>query len=334
MIFALSLRFKRIYHMKKMKLREFLLTAVIAVMSIGTMNAQSIDEKAAYDEAMNSGTVQAWNTFLNEFPQGRYAEQARKLRDAAIVNAYCNEKVTLEALATYMDSSSVFEPRIKLFYGNLVNNPTHSYRIEHLDVGFNGCTGRVDEQVTMADGSKRNNTFIFNNQGLLTQSSIQGSKGTKTVVDYTYSYDNLHGYSLKQSKRKGKTINFAPIFDENDRRVALKGDNGTRQDFTFNEKGQLTKLVITQEKNDKRTLLYKDGYVIREEVGDKVFRYHYDFDTATGKKFLIAIKELKGNDVVHERTFDYDIDTHGRYTRVAIALDGKPQMTITRSYSL
>ena len=36
--------------------------------------------------------------------------------------------------------------------------------------------------------------------------------------------------------------------------------------------------------------------------------------------------------MVHKRTFDYDIDTHGRYTRVAIALDGKPQMTITRSY--
>ena len=315
-------------------MKRFLFLTVTALLTICAMSAQSQDEKTAYDEAMKTGTVQAWNTFLDEFPQGHYAEQARKLRDAAIVNVYCNDNVPLEALAAYMDTSSVFEPRIKLFYSNLVNNPTHSYRIEHLDVGFNGCTGRVDEQVIMADGSKRANTFIFNNQGLLTQSSIQGSKGVKTVVNYTYSYDNLHGFSLKQSKRKGKTINFAPIFDENDRRVALKGDNGSRQDFTFNEKGQLTKLVITQEKSDKRTLLYKDGYVIREEVGDKVFRYHYDFDTATGKKFLIAIKELKGNDVVHERTFDYDIDTHGRYTRVTVTLDGKPQMTITRSYSL
>jgi hypothetical protein len=68
-------------------------------------------------------------------------------------------------------------------------------------------------------------------------------------------------------------------------------------------------------------------------VGGRVFRYHYDFDTATGKKFLIAIKELNGTDVIHERTFDYDIDTHGRYTRVSIALDGKHQMSITRRYS-
>ena len=253
--------------------------------------------------------------------------------DAALVNAYCNENVTLEALATYMDTAHYYQPRVKVFYANLVNNPTHSYRIEHFDVGFNGCTGRVDEQVTLSNGTKRDNVFIFNDKGLLTQSIIQGSKGTKTTVNYTYSFDSQHGYSIKQNKRKGKTVNYASLFDENSRRVTIKGDNGSRQDYTFDEQGHLTKLVISQEKGERRTLLYKDGYVVREEVGEKVYRYHYDFDTATGKKFLIAIKEMKGNEVVHERAFNYDIDTHGRYTRVSVTQDGKPQMTITRTYS-
>ena len=247
-------------------------------------------------------------------------------------DAYCNEKVTLESLTAYMDTMRAVDPEVKLFYSNLVNNPTHSYRIEHLDLGFNGCTGRVEEQVTLADGSKRDNVFIFNDKGLLTQSSIQGSKGKKTVINYTYSYSPQRGFVLKQSKRKGKTINYAPIYNDEDRCVSLKGDNGSRQDYTFNENGHITKRVITQPGSEKRTLVYQDGYVIREERGDKVFRYHYDFDTATGKKFLIAIKELKGTDVVHERTFDYDIDTHGRYPRVVIKQDGKHQMTIVRSY--
>ena len=251
---------------------------------------------------------------------------------AQSIDDYYTEGVTLESLTAYMDTVRPVDPRVKVFYANLVNNPTHSYRIEHLDVGFNGCTGRVVEQVTMANGTKRDNEFIFDDKGLLTQSTIQGSKGNKTVVDYSYSYNAVHGFSLKQSKRKGRTIKYAPLFDENGYRVTIKGDNGSRQDYTFNERGHLTKLVITPEKGDKRTLMYQDGYIVREETGGRVFRYHYDFDTATGKKFLIAIKELKGNDVVHERTFDYDIDTHGRYTRVSIALDGKPQMTITRSY--
>ena len=246
---------------------------------------------------------------------------------------YRDAQVNLEDLAAFIDTARNVERDVMLFYANLVNNPTHSNRIEHFDLGFNGCTGRVDEHVTLADGSTRDNVFIFNRQGLLTQSSIQGSKGNKTVVNYSYAFDPDHGYSIKQSKRKGKTINFAPFFDNDGRRVTIKGNNGSRQDYTFNEQGRLTMLVITQEKGDKRTLIYQDGYVIREERGAQVFRYHYDYDTATRKKFLIAIKELKGTDVVHERTFDYDINTHGRYTRVAIALDGKPQMTITRQYA-
>ena len=244
-----------------------------------------------------------------------------------------SKQVSLEELAAYIDTMRTPDTAVKLFYTNLVNNPTHSYRIEHLDLGFNGCTGRVDEQVVMADGTRRDNVFLFNKLGLLTQSSIQGGKGTKTVVDYTYSYDEVLGFTLKQSKSKSRTITYAPIYGEHGRRESIKGSNGTRQDYTFNEKGQLTKRVITSTKGDKRILLYQGGYVVREEAGGKAFRYHDDFDTATGKKFLISIEELKGNDVVHERKFDYDIDTHGRYTRVSVSFDGKHQMTVTRSYS-
>ena len=248
------------------------------------------------------------------------------------VDKYCREDVTLEALTAYMDTVRSRHPLVNVFYANLVNNPTHSYRIEHLDLGFNGCTGRVDEQVVMADGSKRDNVFVFNDKGLLVQSTIQGAKGNKTVVDYTYSFSPVHGYSLVQSQSKKQTTRYVPLFGEDGRRVTIKGDNGSRQDYTYNEKGQLSKLVITPATGDKRTLIYQDGYVIREETGSKVLRYHYDFDTATGKKFLIAIKELNGNDVVHETAYDYDIDTHGRYTRVVVTRDGKRMMTITRTY--
>ena len=245
----------------------------------------------------------------------------------------CSEQVALEDLTTYIDTMRPADPHVKLFYCNLINNPTHSYRIEHFDVGFNGCTGHVDEQVVLANGSKRDNVFIFNEQGLLVKSLIQGSKGNKTEVNYTYSYDKVMGFTLKQSKSKQRIINYAPIYGDHGFRESIKGSNDSRQDYTYNEQGHLTKLVITPAKGDKRTLLYQGGYVVREETGGKVFRYHYDFDTATGKKFLIAIEELKGDQVVHKRTFDYDIDTHGRYTRVSIALDGKHQMTITRQYS-
>lgn len=249
------------------------------------------------------------------------------------VGTYCKEGVALENISAFIDTTRDADPRVKAFYSNLVNNPTHSYRIEHFDVGFNGCTGRVDEHVALAKGGERDNVFIFNDQGLLVKSIIQGGKGSKTETNYTYAYDPVMGYTIKQSKSKNRTIKYAPIYGEHGRRECIKGNNDSRQEYTFTENGHLAKLVITQPNAEKRTLIYQDGYVIREERGAQVFRYHYDFDTATGKKFLIAIKELKGNDVIHERTFNYDIDTHGRYTRVSIALDGKHQMTITRTYS-
>jgi len=299
----------------------------------GMAQTAADEERDAYNAARRAGTVEAWEVFINNYPDSHYIEQARKQRDAATVNQYCNESTTLERLVAYIDNSEAHEPRIKTFYANLVNNPTHSYRIEHLDLGFNGCTGRVDETVKLSSGAVRHNYFIFNAQGLLTRSSIEGKDGKSTVVDYTYAYDNLHGYSLKQNSRKGKTIKFAPIYDTSDRLDALKGDNGMRQQFHYNDNGTLSRLVITQKGQPTRTLLYKDGYVIREERGDRAFRYMYDFDSATGKKFLIAIRELKGSETVHERTFDYNIDTHGRYTSVKVSVDGKEQMTIERRYS-
>ncbi len=313
-------------------IKRFILLALAVALTAAGAVAQENDERAAYHQARTAATVEAWESYLLQYPAGCYTEQARKLRDAAIVSDYCNEKTSLERLSAYLDTVRAYEPRIRLFYANLVNNPTSSYRIEHLDLGFNGTAGRVDERVTLADGTVRNNVFLFNAQGLLVQSVIQGAKGTATV-DYAYAYDNLHGHTLKSSQRKGgKAINYASIYDAGDRRVTLKGDNGTRQEFTYNDNGQLTKRVVTQEGQPRHTWLYKDGYIIREEVGDRVFRYHYDLDTATGKKFLISIEEVKGSDVVHKRAFDYAIDTHGRYTRVAITLDDKPQMTIERSY--
>jgi len=291
------------------------------------------EERKAYNQALKAGTAEAWDIFINNYPNSPNLEQARMLRDHAVVNQYCNPSATLERLVAYIDNNEAHQPRIKTFYANLVNNPTHSYRIEHLDVGFNGCTGRVKETVTLANGKQCHNQFVFNQQGLLTKSSIQNAKGQTTVVNYSYSYDNLHGYALKQSQSKHVTIQYAPIYGQDDRIEALKGNTGCRQDYTYGDNGTLTKLVITAPKTPKRTLLYKDGYVIREEKEGRAYRYFYDYDAATGKKFLIAIKEMKDGTALHERTFKYTIDTHGRYTRVEVALDGKRQMVITRTYT-
>jgi len=312
------------------------MVALMAAVGCFTASAQDDArtlERNAYNEARRLGTVESWEIFINNYPNSYYIEQARKQRDDAMVKSFCRPETTLDQFTAYIDGDGAHEPRIRTFYANLVNNPTHSHRIEHFDVGFNGCTGTVSEVVTFPNGKQRKNTFVFNDQGLLTRSSIVGAKGKANTVNYAYGYDNLHGYALKEVSRKGKTITFAPIYNDAEQLVTLKADDGGRQQLNYSESGALTSRVITDAKGNTRTLVYRDGYVIREERDGKVFRYLYDYDSATHKKYLIAIREMDGENIVHERKFAYRIDSHGRYTRIEISLDDKPQMTLTRAYS-
>ncbi len=293
-------------------------------------------EREAYAQAKALNTVDGWEIFINNYPESFFIEQARKYRDAAIVNSYCNRDVTLERLVTYIDEEPAQEPRIRLFYANLVNNPTHSYRFEHMDVGFNGCTGRVTERITFADGSKpRTNVYVFNAQGLLTESQVTGSKGNVVTTTYTYSYDNLHGYTLKSATRKGAgTVEYEPFYNASDKLEILTSDGSTRKHkwvYTYNDKGALQRLTVT-DGDLRRVLVYNDGYIIREETQGRVLRYYYDYDSATFKKYLIGISEVTDQAPSHERKFNYKIDTHGRITSVEITCDGKPEMTITRTY--
>ena len=290
-------------------------------------------EREAYAKARSLNTVDAWEIFLNNYPESLLVEQARKQRDDARVRSYCNAHTTLERLTTYIDENTAHEPRIRLFYANLVNNPTHSYRFEHMNVGFNGCTGRVDETLTFADGTKpRLCHFIFNDQGLLTKSSIKGSRAKPVVTRYSYDYDNLHGYRLASIEVEGRKAE--PVVARYDDRDKLEALTGTihRWNYSYNEAGGISK-VVSAIGDTRRTLVYNDGYVIREERDGQVWRYLYDYDSATFKKYLIGVSQIESEKPEPELKYDYEIDSRGRVTRVEVTRGGQPLMTITRTYS-
>ena len=327
--------------MNKHLILSLVAAATCALPSLAQITSDSIPStdnvrqeiRDAFNTARRAGTVEAWDIFINNYPESLYIEQARKNRDNAIVMSYCNEETSLARLVDYIEENIAHEPRIRTFYANLVNNPTHSYRYEHMDIGFNGCTGRVDEHIELADGSHtRDNYFIFNDQGLLVEQSVMGRNGKARVATYSYHYDNLHGYALKGSKLDGGKASKSQVtYDKYDKLASITIDESS-WNYTYNEYGSLAKLV-SQAGKYSRTLVYNDGYIIREENDGKVFRYLYDYDTATLKKYLIGINEMQDGKAIHERKIDYDIDSKGRITRAVITLDGAPQMTITRTYS-
>ena len=131
-------------------------------------------------------------------------------------------------------------------------------------------------------------------------------------------------------------FNVIRSFNSADKLDILTSDGSTHKKkwvYTYNDNGALTKLVVT-DGDRRRVLVYNDGYIIREETDGKVFRYYYDYDSATMKKYLVGIATPPDQEVTEkERKFNYRIDTKGRITRVEITENGKPQMTITRSYS-
>lgn len=322
-------------------MRPFFLTLLLCLAAVGATAQSTSDdlaeqravEREAYNKARQLNTVDAWEIFINNYPESFFIEQARKLRDDAIVRSYCNPNTTLERLTTYIDENTAHEPRIKTFYANLVNNPTHSYRFEHMDIGFNGCTGRVDETIRIAGEAKpRHCHFIFNAQGLLVESSIQGSRAKPVVTTYEYAYDNLHGYSLSRLHRNGATENFEPFYDGLDKLQILAGDTNNKWVYTYNAAGAIAKIIATSG-NSHRTLVYNDGYIIREETPAATFRYLYDYDSATFKKYLIGINQIETETPQPDRKFVYDIDTRGRLTSVTVTQDGKTLMTVTRRYS-
>lgn len=321
--------------------KKIIIPIILAVFSMSgwaqqtdeELREQRFIEREAYNTARSLNTVEAWQIFINNYPESFYIEQARKLRDAAIVKQYCNDKTTLAQLTEYIDENTAHEPRIRTFYANLVNNPTHSYRFEHMDVGFNGCTGRVDETITFADGRRtRECHFVFDDKGLLIESSIIGTRAKPVVTTYSYAYDNLHGYALKQMKRGAVSNDFEAFYDNNDKLEILSSDSGQKWVFTYNDNGAIAKVVSTAD-GARRTLVYNDGYIIREETAGRVLRYLYDYDSATFKKYLIGINEIERETPGGERKFDYEIDIKGRITRCVISQDGNQVMTITRKFS-
>lgn len=315
---------------------SLMLCAAIGVSAQQTdadLQQQRVVEREAYNQARRLNTVDSWDIFINNYPESFFIEQARKQRDAAVVRAYCNPQATLERLTTYIDENTAHEPRIKSFYANLVNNPTHSYRFEHMDIGFNGCTGTVDETLQIAGEKKpRHCRFVFNDQGLLTQSSIQNARGKTTVTTYEYAYDNLHGYSLSRINRAGHTENIEPFYDSLDKLEILAGDTRNKWVYSYNDAGAIAKVVVT-DGDSRRTLVYNDGYIIRQESAGSVLRYLYDYDSATFKKYLIGITQIETETPQPERKFEYQIDTRGRITSVTVTQDGKTLMTIRRTYS-
>lgn len=326
-----------------MRLNAIILVAVaLALLSSSVPASAQAGEREAFNAARRDGSIEAYEQFLAAYPRGYYTEQARLNRDDAVVRAYCRADVPLDLLVDYIEINQPHAPRIRTFYANLVNQPTHSFRFLMADLGFNGTTGTVTETVTVPKGSTRS-VYVFDQRGLLVADTLAGFGIFATSRAYEYAYDNLHGYCLSRTRlTSGESAQvdetYEARYDAMDRMVALKSSLGKLYRFVYNEFGGLAEVQFS---NDglHETLTYNDGTLLRRDLRtdsgqSKVFRFTYDYNADTGKRYLNGVKTLDGNgEVTSDHKVSYTLDGRGRYSTISVTDGDKTLMTVTRTYS-
>lgn len=313
---------------------------VMLAMSLAAVadDTSAADERSAFNQARRDGSIEAYDAFLQQYPRGYYSEQARLNRDDAVVRAYCRAETSLDLLVDYIEINQPHAPRIRTFYANLVNQPTHSYRFTSSGLGFNGTVGEVYETVIDGKGVSTVSKFVFDNRGLLVSDSIGSTSGRAQCHTYLYNYDNLHGHYLAAivNETDRSREEFRAEFDDLDRLVALTSSASSYR-FRYNDLGALTECRVRSGASTS-VVTYNDGTPIVNHISgggvDIKQRYTYDYNAETGKRYLNAIKEVDADgEPVTVNTISYTLDAAGRYTTATVTdADGKIVRTVMRRY--
>ncbi len=319
----------------KMKIKTIIALLVVSV-SLSGFAQDTQQERSDFNEVRKDGSFEAYDRFLQRWPHGYYSEQARLNRDDAIVRAYCRPDVTLDLLVDYIEINQPHAPRIRTFYANLVNQPTHSYRMTSNDLGFNGTTGTVYETVTRDDGRSVVSKYVFDDCGLLVADSVASFDALPVTHTYRYNYDNLHGFSLAACVSPGDSIVYTATYDDMDRVVALTSSERAYR-FAYNDLGALASMR-TRAKGEAAVFTFANGAPIYCDLndgrGELRVRYTHDFNSDTGKRYLNGVKTLdKQGETVSSRNIAYTLDAAGRYSTASITEDDRTVLTVTRRYS-
>lgn len=284
--------------------------------------------KLEFTHAKEVNDEKTWNKFISDYQFVSEAStqvgEARKALTHLQETRLCNKATTLAELDDYASSHRRdVANRVFVAYDNLVNLPTHSYRFMSLKLNFNGFVGSVDETITETSGTVTLNRYKFNAQGLLTE-AYNGH--TRVLTQYTYAYDAKHGYYLVGKKEKGKSYAYKCTYGANGRLSRITCSDGQVINFTYDADGRITERNETIAGGKNRKSTYKSGKIRTEKTGGTLLKFlRYDGSRAT------QITSEKGK-TKYVWNYTYTTNESGQWTRVAATLDGKPRLTITRTY--
>ena len=127
-------------------------------------------------------------------------------------------------------------------------------------------------------------------------------------------------------KEKGKSYAYKCTYGANGRLSRITCTDGQVINFTYDADGRITERNETIAGGKNRKSTYKSGKIRTEKTGGTLLKFlRYDGSRAT------QITSEKGK-TKYVWNYTYTTNESGQWTHVAATLDGKPRLTITRTY--
>lgn len=257
-----------------------------------------LQEKYAFRDAQKENSVGAYRDFIKQYPQSGHQDEARQLMQQALMGRYFNSNVTLNALYRVCGNfgsgaNGVDGTRIKTLYNNLLMMPTSAVMM-----GCDGLTGRVTISSDSEYANDGEETFDFNQQGLMTR---HYNSRTGVNDDYSYGFDPQYGFKLvSKTDAQGKTVTYTTQWDYDGALKEIKGSDGSRYVYSYD--GYYPMVLYYKGSSLVKKDSYDSNYCLVESVrsGNIVLKYEHN-----NYGDVIKMTKTRGGVALEETTYDH-----------------------------
>lgn len=262
---------------------------------------RELQEEYAFKEAKQESSINAFQTYLNSYPQSKYFQEALSLLDATFLRKYFNSSTTLADLQYFAQhenwNDSEGGKQLCALLSNIQNLPSS---IAESDC--NGIWGDVNINTYIAETSTSyDEKFEINEQGLITK--YYNSRSNREL-QYKYLFDDVHGWQLtSRTDEKGHTITYQYLYDEAGLIKELRVSDGSRLAFSYNGFNVRT---ITHFKGNSITAV--DSYnqlrqMIKSVKGSITINYEYNDEGD-----VVSMNKKRGSAVLEATSYEYEYD--------------------------
>lgn len=289
---------------------------------------KNLEQEYAYRDAKEKNTVGAYYSFITDYPESEFIEEAGKQMQQVFQQHYFNNHITFAELYVYCHAANkinqIKDASVKALYDNLLLMTTSAV--------MNSCDGLTGEVTltTSSVGSESEEKLIFNQQGLLIR---RFNLSTGQSDDYTYDFDSSFGFKLiSKTDTHGKMVSYTTKWNDNGSLAEVKGSDGSRV------------VYLDSEEYWKKIMYYKGTGLIRTDCYDNKYRLvksllpnnvtiEYGYNPQGD---VTSMMRIRGTEVIEECTYEYDYyenpETGRHWSTMSQFKDAKLMLTKVRHF--